>query len=158
MLADWITCRLFLIWFQSAGAAHLQTNSNILHCVHKGNSTSDMFLFDKKPADSLLIGFVPFIFSPHCVSLSWAYFSSMTSSCQPFCEHTSSLYATGPISKQAACLLSRKLKLFSTCSMNYIIVLHMDSVLHKRAHLLLQTFAQSKWRLITCYHSWHYLS
>lgn len=98
ILAFWISCRLF--WFDGNLFQQLIFKHiwNILHSPYNGRFTSDMFLFDKKLADSWLITFVPFIFSPHCVPLSQAYFSSMSSTCQPFCKHVDSLYMRDPIS------------------------------------------------------------
>lgn len=93
-----------------------------------------MSLFDKKLADRPLIGFVPFIFSSHCVSPSWAYFllnDFFLSAILWTCRHT---ICEGPYFK-AACLSFGRLKLFNTCSMNYITVPHMDSLLRKHTHL-----------------------
>lgn len=125
ILADRIPCRLFLIWLESALAAHLQTKLKHTAFCPQGKPRI------RRAADSPRIGFVPLIlYSLPAVCPCPGHISP-----QPFCGHAGTLYVRNPISKQLVSF--RKLKLINTCCMNYITSPHMHSVLHKHTHLAL---------------------
>lgn len=121
-----------LIWLESTRAAHLL--KKLKYCRLSTGEVSHL-ISDWQPTD--WVWACSTLVSSRSVLLFWAYFSSMTFSCQPFGASMYIVYEG--LYFKAACRLFRKLKLINTCCMNYITSAHMHSALHKhtQTHLAL---------------------